>query len=34
LSAILNDMPAGSHGHFTVDLQPGDYAFIAEVPNP
>jgi len=30
----LNDMPAGSHGYFTVDLQPGDYAFIAEVPNP
>jgi hypothetical protein len=30
----INDMPAGSHGYFTVDLQPGDYAFIAEVPTP
>jgi len=30
----LNDMPAGSHGYFTVDLQPGDYAFISEMPNP
>jgi hypothetical protein len=30
----LNDMPAGSHGYITVELQPGDYAFIAEVPDP
>jgi hypothetical protein len=30
----LNDMPAGSHGYFTVNLQPGDYAFVAEVPGP
>jgi hypothetical protein len=27
-------MPEGSHGYFTVDLQPGNYAFIAEVPRP
>ncbi|MCH8277696.1 MAG: hypothetical protein IIC12_02035 [Proteobacteria bacterium] len=25
---------AGAHGYFTVDLQPGNYAFIAEVPRP
>jgi hypothetical protein len=30
----INDMPAGSHGYFTVDLPPGDYAFIAEIPGP
>jgi hypothetical protein len=30
----LNDMPAGAHGYFTVDLEPGDYAFIAEMPGP
>lgn len=30
----INDMPAGSHGYFTVELEPGDYAFIAEVPGP
>jgi hypothetical protein len=30
----INDMPAGSHGYFTVDLPPGDYAFIAEMPGP
>ena len=30
----INDMPEGSHSYFTVDLQPGTYAFIAEVPNP
>lgn len=29
----LNEMPAGSKGYFNVDLQPGNYAFIAEVPN-
>jgi len=30
----INDMPAGEHGYFTVSLEPGDYAFIAEMPNP
>ena len=30
----INDMPAGSHGYFSVDLTPGDYAFIAEMPGP
>ena len=30
----VNDMPAGSHAYFTVDLQPGDYALIAEMPSP
>ncbi|MCP4979442.1 MAG: hypothetical protein GY935_02980 [Gammaproteobacteria bacterium] len=30
----INDMPEGSHGYFTVDLQPGNYAFIAEMPSP
>jgi hypothetical protein len=30
----INDMSAGSHGYFTVDLQPGEYAFIAEIPKP
>jgi hypothetical protein len=30
----LNDMPAGSHGYVTAELQPGDYAFIAEMPDP
>jgi len=30
----INDLPEGSHGYFTVDLVPGDYAFIAEVPDP
>ena len=29
----VNDMPAGSTGYFTVDLKPGKYAFISEVPN-
>lgn len=29
----LNEMPAGSTGYFTVDLTPGRYAWIAEVPN-
>jgi hypothetical protein len=29
----INDMPAESHGYFTVDLEPGDYALIAEIPN-
>ena len=30
----INDMPEGSHGYVTVDLQPGNYAFIAEAPRP
>ena len=30
----INDMPAGSHGYFTVELEPGEYAFIAEIPGP
>jgi hypothetical protein len=30
----INDLPAGSHGYFTVELEPGDYAFIAEMPDP
>jgi hypothetical protein len=30
----LNDMPQGTHGFFTVDLEAGDYAFISEVPAP
>jgi uncharacterized cupredoxin-like copper-binding protein len=30
----INDLPAGAHGYFTVDLAPGDYAFIAEIPGP
>lgn len=30
----VNDMPAGTHSYIRVDLAPGDYAFIAEVPNP
>ena len=29
----LNEMPAGATGYFTVDLAPGRYAWIAEVPN-
>jgi hypothetical protein len=29
-----HEMPAGSTGYFNVELEPGDYAFIAEVPNP
>lgn len=29
----LNDMPEGSVGYFTVDLSPGDYAFITESPD-
>ncbi|PWK19677.1 hypothetical protein [Xanthomarina spongicola] len=29
----VNDMPAGNTGYFTVDLLPGKYAFISEVPN-
>lgn len=30
----VNEMPAGSTGYFTADLEPGQYAFISEVPNP
>jgi len=30
----INDLPAGKHAYFTVDLEPGDYAFIAEMPGP
>lgn len=29
----VNDMPSGSTGYFMVDLEPGDYALISEVPN-
>lgn len=29
----VNDMPSGSTGYFTVDLEPGKYVFISEVPN-
>ena len=29
----VNDMPAGSTGYFVADLGPGEYAFVAEVPN-
>lgn len=29
----VNDMPADSTGYFTATLDPGNYAFIAEVPN-
>lgn len=28
----LNEMPAGSHGYFTVNLEPGRYALVSEVP--
>lgn len=30
----INDLPAGAHGYFTVELARGDYAFIAEMPDP
>jgi hypothetical protein len=29
----VNDMPAGSSGYFTANLEPGSYALISEVPN-
>jgi hypothetical protein len=29
----VNDMPGGSKGYFEVNLKPGNYAFVAEVPN-
>jgi hypothetical protein len=28
----LNEMPAGSTGYFTVTLEPGEYAWVSEVP--
>jgi len=30
----VNDMPAGSTAYLSLDLEPGDYAFVAEVPSP
>ncbi|WP_372919817.1 hypothetical protein [Salegentibacter sp.] len=30
----VQEMPAGNTAYFTVDLQPGNYAWISEVPNP
>lgn len=29
----VNDMPGGSTGYFSINLAPGNYAFISEVPN-
>ena len=29
----VNDMPSGNKGFFTANLEPGQYAFISEVPN-
>jgi len=29
----VNDSPAGTTGYFTAVLEPGDYAFVSEVPN-
>ena len=29
----VNDLPAGSTGYFQVNLEPGNYALISEVPN-
>ena len=29
----VNDLPAGSKGYFEVDLSPGNYALISEVPS-
>lgn len=29
----VNDLPAGNKGYFTIDLEPGNYALISEVPN-
>ena len=28
----LNEMPGGATGYFTVDMEPGNYAWVAEVP--
>jgi hypothetical protein len=30
----VNDMPAGSTAYLRLELEPGDYAFVAEVPSP
>lgn len=30
----IQDMAAGRHGYFSVDLEPGNYALMAEVPDP
>lgn len=30
----VQEMPAGNTAYFTVDLQPGNYAWISEVPDP
>jgi hypothetical protein len=30
----VNEMPAGTTGYFTIRLEPGRYAWIAEVPDP
>ncbi len=30
----LNEMPAGNTGYFTVNLEPGNYAWISEIPDP
>ncbi len=30
----VEDLPAGSYGYFSVDLAPGNYAFIGEMPAP
>ena len=29
----VNDLPEGSTGYFQVNLEPGNYAWISEVPN-
>lgn len=29
----VNNMPAGGKGYFTVNLEPGKYVLISEVPN-
>lgn len=29
----IHDMPEGSEGYFTLTLEPGDYGFVAEIPN-
>ena len=28
----INELPAGNTGYFSANLEPGEYAFIAEVP--
>lgn len=30
----VHEMPAGSVGYFTVNIEPGRYAFVAEMPDP